>query len=408
MTERATPGGGASVRLIRPPHQARADYVPFGPDSVHDRFQRRLEPENYTAAYFGSLRAELESALRSAPGDDRIAYELAFTLLQDTAGAADVARARELLAGVSVTTIDRPDDVAKLSHLAAGVGLPAPAADTDFVVERVNWSVNNHCPMVCRGCYNPFTARHLNYDEAVTIVDRLAAHGVRYLVISGGDPLLWEHLFGVVEYASSRHIDVAVDTTGYTLDEATLSRLGRHISSLRLPIDGSTNEIQRSFRRSGDPDLVGRLQHSLTLCDTAGFDRVRVHTVVSRQNLADLPALADAVLAHPSVAEWVLFQWWGRRAPQHITDEMLVGADAIDAVVERLHDRHPDRKIFFASAQQRELVNFFIQGTGQVVTFATGFGEEFIIGNLLVESMDDIVARPMLAKNALIRGWGWS
>ncbi|MFK0111580.1 radical SAM protein [Streptomyces sp. NPDC091217] len=397
--------------MIRPPHQLRADYVShLQRGGVLDRFQRRLEPENYTIDYFDALRRDLEAALVSAPSTyiEETKFALAFTMLQNRASVGDVERAQQLLSEVSRTSFYRDGDVHQLNRLADAVRLRADDGRLGFVVERVNWSVNNYCPMVCRGCYNPFTGKQLSLDEAVAITDKLAEHGTRYLVLSGGDPLLWEHVFDLVEHAVSRNIDVALDTTGYTLDEAKLRRLQGKISSLRLPIDGSTNEIQRAFRRSRDSNLVDRFRHSLRLCSNADFCDVRVHTVVSKKNIDDLFALADLVLSERSVAEWVLFQWWGRRAPQHITEEMLIDADAIAKVVEELKRRHPDKKVFFASAEERELVNFFIQSNGQVVTFASGYSEEFIIGDLVNEDIHTVVARPLLTKDSLIQGWGWS
>ncbi|UQW99108.1 radical SAM protein [Streptomyces sp. RerS4] len=384
---------------LMPPHPLRPGYDRTTErGSLPDLFQRRLEPANFNTAYFTALAQRLQDAANRAPDDENLRYMLAFVLLQNNADLATVTRAAALL---DATTIPGGR---RLLELIAGITARAstrPSAGR--TVTRVNWSINNKCPMSCTGCYNPFVTDQITYEQALTIVDKLADHGTTDLVLAGGDPLLWPPIFDIVDHATTAGIRVALDTTGYTLTPDKLQRLAL-LSSLRLPLDGTTPAVQRAFRHSRDRDLPTRFRQSLQMCDDAGFHKVRVHTVASQANITDLAAIADTVLSHPSVRQWVIFQWWGRRAPKALTQTMAIDTDAIKDELSQIRDRHPDREIILAETSHREFLNWMIQSSGQVVTFGSGPEEEFLIGNLLTDEVHDIAAHPILDFDAMSRG----
>ncbi|MFE9606861.1 radical SAM protein [Streptomyces hokutonensis] len=396
---------------VLPPHPLRPDYDrSLDHDDVHDMFQRRLEPANYTTGYFSNLITRLRQELEQDAGNEQLAYKLAFSLLQNRADAEAVYQASQLLDLVRTEPIARPGDVAHLRDLVAAIigrieaRTETSEPDSHYVARRVNWSINNRCPMVCRGCYNPFTEDQIGLRDAMIIVDKLVAHGTTDLVLSGGDPLLYPPIFDVVEYAHDAGLKVALDTTGYTLTAEKIARLSTSLASIRLPLDGSTPEFQRAFRRSQDRDLVARFRRSLQLCDDAGFHAVRVHTVVSRPTVQDLDAIAEIIFGYECVRQWLLFQWWGRRASKRLTEELAVDLADVEEAAERLTVNYPDKEIYCASTDVRELVNFFIQSNGQVITMASGYMEEFIVGDMLLDSMTEITANPILDFSAIQRG----
>ncbi|WP_405444668.1 radical SAM protein [Streptomyces erythrochromogenes] len=385
------------VELL-PPHPLRAGYDrTLMAGSIGDAFQRRLEPDRFNPAYFRDLSERIEEVLEAHPEDDTLRWQLAFLLLQNQATAASVERAAGLLASNAHPSAPR------LRHLLAGIRARADAPRTERRVTRVNWSINNRCPMACQGCYNPFVTEQISLTQALNITDKLAAHGVTDLIIAGGDPLLWPHTFDVIDHATTNGINVALDTTGYTLTREVLGRL-RPLSSLRLPLDGVTAAVQREFRRSQDRNLIAALKQSLTLCDQTGFDKVRVHTVASAANLHELPAIAEEVMSHPSVAQWVIFQWWGRRASPDIIRRLSVPTATVRAAVTPLQSAYPDREVILAQSSDRELLNWMIQSSGQVVTFASEPEEEFILGNLTTDPVEDVLAHPILDFEAMARG----
>lgn len=109
-------------------------------------------------------------------------------------------------------------------------------------------------------------------------------------------------------------------------------------------------------------------------------------------------------MSHPSVAQWVIFQWWGRRASPATVRRLGVAVEDVRAVVDGIRRDHPGREIHLAESSERELLNWMIQSSGQVVTFGSGAEEEFILGNLLTDEVEEILTHPILDFEAMSRG----
>ncbi|MER6444054.1 hypothetical protein [Streptomyces venezuelae] len=83
---------------------------------------------------------------------------------------------------------------------------------------------------------------------------------------------------------------------------------------------------------------------------------------------------------------------------------LAVSAADVRAVVTPLQTAYPDREVIFAESSGRELLNWMIQSSGQVVTFASGPEEEFILGNLTSDSIEDVFTHPLLDFEVMARG----
>lgn len=79
-------------------------------------------------------------------------------------------------------------------------GLSAPQR---FVAPlMVVWNITQACNLNCRHCYRNATARptpELSLEEKLAAVDQMAAAGVPFLVIAGGEPLFTKDLWPVLE-----------------------------------------------------------------------------------------------------------------------------------------------------------------------------------------------------------------
>ena len=114
--------------------------------------------------------------------------------------------------------------------------------DNDIITwYRLPWTaVNNpngwiepttYCQLKCPGCYrgcdqDEHKPVHMPLEEALREVDFLIRErNIQTLSISGGDPLLYPDLFGLIAYASSKGLRTMVFTNGIVLDEKKLELL---------------------------------------------------------------------------------------------------------------------------------------------------------------------------------------
>ncbi len=81
------------------------------------------------------------------------------------------------------------------------------------------FKLTNNCNLKCSHC--PFwrhkNAASLEFSQAKLILDKLSQKGVKIVIFEGGEPLLWNNISRIVEYAKSLFYFVGI-TTNATID----------------------------------------------------------------------------------------------------------------------------------------------------------------------------------------------
>jgi MoaA/NifB/PqqE/SkfB family radical SAM enzyme len=381
-------------RLLRP-----VDWIKpsIDPDNV---FERRLLFENFTLAGFEGLKAELETRLQVAPSDTG-RYQLATILAQCMPTRASLQRADHLLQRVARPGNDLSPDLrasAQDVHRSVRAMLAESETGASGRLTQVNWGIYNRCPLVCVGCYNIFNSGTLSLGDASKVAEKLVAAGVEELVISGGDPLEWEHILEFVDHAHSCGLRVAIDTVGYSLGAETAQALSEKISYLGLPVDGSGQEEIAAFRK-GKNDLFVRIQHALELCGEYGIP-VKVNTTVTKNNIDDLENIAQLLCKYQPVKSWSIFQWWDLRSNAAVREQMQVDKSLFLERTSKLGQDYPQLGIWSQRTEDRARTHFFISANGEVYTFDSGALSTIIIGDIRRQTVAELVESPALRKDS--------
>jgi radical SAM protein len=175
----------------------------------------------------------------------------------------------------------------------------------------VFWEVTRACMLACKHCRaQAQRKRHpdeLTTDEAFGVIDQITKFEKPYplIIFTGGDPLMREDIFDIVEHATSRGIRAAIAFSGTEL--ATKERLERlkfaGIARIAISLDGSKAEIHDHFR-----GVSGTFETSLKILKMAkelGISR-QINTTVTRFNIYDLPNLMKLGIEN-EVALWDVF-----------------------------------------------------------------------------------------------------
>jgi len=82
-----------------------------------------------------------------------------------------------------------------------------------------------YCPLNCYGCYaGSYTQdESLSFDEVDSIIEQAKKLGIHFIVISGGEPYTWPHLFDIFE----KHRDVFFQTftNGLFIDDKAIEKI---------------------------------------------------------------------------------------------------------------------------------------------------------------------------------------
>lgn len=158
--------------------------------------------------------------------------------------------------------------------------------------------VNRICNQCCLFCSNPDSGLTLPLADAKEIVDRFVAEKADGLIITGGEPTLYEPLLELISYAKSRGIPPRISTNGQkTADFGVLAALkAAGLNHIHLSLHSNRNNVQTYL--SGNPDSLKNVTATLVNADRLGM-RVDVSTTICRQNAAHL---------HETV-EWICSQF---------------------------------------------------------------------------------------------------
>ncbi|HUN27297.1 MAG TPA: radical SAM protein [Steroidobacteraceae bacterium] len=124
----------------------------------------------------------------------------------------------------------------------------------------VAWQLTNECNLACLHCIEesgPGKAfrDELGAPETLRIVDQLAAQGVPYLSLSGGEPMVHPAFFELVERVCAAGIELKIETNGHFLEPANCERLQRlGVKAVQVSLDGASRETYNRMRVRGDFD----------------------------------------------------------------------------------------------------------------------------------------------------------
>jgi radical SAM protein with 4Fe4S-binding SPASM domain len=131
----------------------------------------------------------------------------------------------------------------RVSRRDAGARTPQRFAPSGWHAPVVVWNVCLHCNMTCPHCYAAAATRpspkDLSHDDALRVLEEMAACGVRVVIFSGGEPLLRPDLFELLARATQLGIAPQLSSNGSLIDANAAERLASvGVRYVGVSIDG--------------------------------------------------------------------------------------------------------------------------------------------------------------------------
>ncbi|MCL1976601.1 MAG: radical SAM protein [Candidatus Bathyarchaeota archaeon] len=172
----------------------------------------------------------------------------------------------------------------------------------------VAWESTRACNYACSHCRATAQKQpdpnQLTTQEALHMVDQIAAICKPVFIISGGDPLQRKDVFEVASYASKLGFRVVMSPSGSDLTQKTIDQMKQAgICMISLSLDGATAVIHDNFRNvPGAFDLVLK---NISLANANNFS-FRINTTITQHNYKTIiPIHKTAVEA--GAVEWDVF-----------------------------------------------------------------------------------------------------
>lgn len=157
-----------------------------------------------------------------------------------------------------------------------------------IVVFNCTW----RCNLKCRHCYshvqNCREEAELSTEQARRLIDQIAAFGCPVLLFSGGEPLLREDLFDLIQYAGGKGLRTVLSTNGTRLQDEKarlLASLG--VSYVGVSLDGPA-DFHDDFRQ--EKGSFAAAAEGIRACRRAGIP-AGIRFTMTADNLKQIPSI---------------------------------------------------------------------------------------------------------------------
>ncbi len=250
-------------------------------------------------------------------------------------------------------------------------GLEAPICLT--------WELTYGCNLACVHCLSSSgrrDPRELSTAELFGVVDELAAMGVFYVNIGGGEPTLRPDFWELLDYCVDHKVGVKFSTNGSRITAAAAARLAASdYVDVQISIDGASAATNDAVRGAGSFEVATDAMQRLA---DAGFAGFKVSVVVTRENAGQLDGFLALTERFGAQLRLTRLRPSGRGAD--VWDRLRVTADQQRSLYSWLLD-HPGvltgDSFFHLSALGEPLPGLNLCGAGRVVCLIDPVGDVY-------------------------------
>ncbi|MCM8782924.1 MAG: radical SAM protein, partial [Candidatus Omnitrophica bacterium] len=123
-------------------------------------------------------------------------------------------------------------------------------------LQSLYFYLTSYCNLNCLHCW--IAPSYIDKEEAPSetpfellkdIIDQAIPLGLKSIKITGGEPFLNKNIFPLISYASSKNLNITIETNGTLIDEeATKFLKENHIGMVAVSLDGPNREIHERLR----------------------------------------------------------------------------------------------------------------------------------------------------------------
>lgn len=266
---------------------------------------------------------------------------------------------------------------------------------------HLNMFVSNSCFVYCKGCYSYSRTEKNKVVPTEKIIDFLKyvyEQGIKKVTFCGGDPLCREDIVNLLEQTKKIGFSVVLDTVGRNLlndikltDNLTIKKIetkkvAELVDVIGIPIDGSTNEIFKSFRYSNYDILSEEIQ----ICNELKKynANICINTVAHKKNLLDAQNMARLLNSMPFIKKWQIFQYSPTGKYGNLfRNEFEISDYEYDFFKNEVSKEYHYDNVEFKSLEFRKNTYMLIDNSGnawlQNMEVSNSYKERTIIGNIL-------------------------
>jgi MoaA/NifB/PqqE/SkfB family radical SAM enzyme len=261
-----------------------------------------------------------------------------------------------------------------------------PRAPLAHQIPSIDWWITSRCNLQCDFCYGPAQNRDARQLRA-QISNAIAASPASVVTFCGGEPLTVRNIFSYATTQRRYGKHTILNTNGELIFRIREKNNQLPFDVIGISVDGSDAVMHQAMR--GAKANFEKTIEAASWVSTHEIAKLKIATVVSSVNVADLPNLAAIVgKLQPSV--WRLYQYsprgsWNRGQARHsIPDGQFEDAVAAAAAIVT-----PIRVSSSSEAVNRGCLIVDTMGT----VLLPRYQDYVALGNCLAEPIEEIWMR---------------
>jgi len=187
----------------------------------------------------------------------------------------------------------------------------------------VDWAITAKCNLSCRHCRG-FSAGELSTERARKLVAEIAELKPGWVIVEGGEPLLRDNLFELLDLMRQRQLEVHLITNGMLLSPQIITVLKQLGVRVMISIDGATQATYEAIRNGANFESVVQAARS---CVKEGLLEAINFTILKR-NYTEIPGILE-LAASIGVGK---VNFIGLKPCQSYTEELLTPQEYGEAI----------------------------------------------------------------------------
>lgn len=157
------------------------------------------------------------------------------------------------------------------------------------------WNLTNRCNLHCAHCYSSASGgavEELTQERIREVIEDLKREKVRYVILSGGEPLLRKDIFDIARTLKDAGFKTSLSTNGLLIEEDNVQEIKKHFDYVGISIDG-TPEVHDAMR--GRKGSFQKSLRALVLCMERGI-KTGLRFTLTERTAGSLPFIFGLAL----------------------------------------------------------------------------------------------------------------
>ncbi|MDL0416725.1 radical SAM protein [Clostridioides difficile] len=153
-------------------------------------------------------------------------------------------------------------------------------------LNKVTFAITNKCNLKCSFCSQNSkidNQEELSFEEIKVIIDKAMIFNPLKIVLTGGEPMIRNDFFDIVDYIKSNYqVDIQLCTNGTLIDNFNINKFKNSINAVDLSLDGFDEPSCSSDRGKG---VYEKVVNSIDLLKIIGIHNISASMVVGNHNI---------------------------------------------------------------------------------------------------------------------------